>query len=31
VFETGESKTELARRVDRVGEEVIWETVKDRE
>jgi hypothetical protein len=28
VFGTGESKTDLARRMDRVGGEVIWETVK---
>ncbi len=28
VFGTGEGKTELARRVDRVGGEVIWETVE---
>jgi hypothetical protein len=28
VFGTGEGKTELARRVDKVGGEVIWETVK---
>jgi hypothetical protein len=28
VFRTGEGKTELARRMDRVGGEVIWETVK---
>jgi hypothetical protein len=27
VFGTGEGKTELARRVDRVGGEVIWGTV----
>ncbi len=28
VFGTGEDNTELARRLDRVGGEVIWETVK---
>ena len=28
VFGTGEGKIELARRVDRVGGEVIWKTVK---
>jgi hypothetical protein len=28
VFGTGEGKTKLARKVDRVGREVIWETVK---
>ncbi len=28
VFGTGESKTELARRVDRVGGEIVRETVK---
>ena len=30
VFGTGEGKAELARRVNRVGGEVIWETVKAR-